>query len=1271
MNRLTTAWFNFWKSKKVLFLGLLSAVLCLLVFSTKNLVVYEDITKTLPESEDFQKLADIFEHKGINSTVYFSIEPSKGLSTEEFIELGNEFSADLGRTCGSSIKNIRFQLEQDELSIYDFVNERIPYYLTDKDYLSYDSQLNYDSINDRIISNHERLFTPEGFFLKNFLMADPLSITAQGLKGFEKAQGDNSFVVEDGIFLMPDKKSLFVSAELSDEVSDGKTKEKLAKQFEELKTKWSSDYEFDYFSSFLVANENSKQVKKDTQLTLWISLAAIITLLIFYYRSLVLPLFFIVPAIIGLLFAIAMITIVKGEISAISIGAGAIVLGIIMDYSFHFFTHLKHSNSIDETIKDVTAPLLTGCLTTVLAFLALIFTNSPVLQDFGLFSSFSLIGAALAVLFVLPIVLPKKLEQKWKDHPERNFKIKLPKPFKIAVTIFILGFTVVAIMFAGGIQFDDDLMNLNFYPEELKESEKKFNNIDPNTEKRVFIISEAESKEEAASINFEVYSNLRKLQDEEKISGYLNTGIFEIPKDQQREKLAKWNSFWSDRSESLGLQLDSLEEALDYYENTFDVFKEKISGSYVIEDNSETFPVGSADLEKLVDSSNGTWKYISYLTVKIENKDAVIAELKENDNGSFIVDRGEIAGSLIKTVQDDFNYILIASSLLVLGCLLVVYGRIELALITFLPMILSWIWILGLAAMLGIKFNFVNIIISTFIFGLGDDFAIFITDGFVSKFARNKDVIKPYRKGILLSATTTIIGTGVLIFAKHPAINSIALIAVIGMLAILFISFTVQPYLLKKVLTERKDKGLPPISLLNFIATLFSFGFFLGGCLTLYPIQIIFRLIPFGQKKLKLVYHHMIRIFAWLLLHTIFNVKKKFYDKQNLDFSKPSIIIANHQSFIDVIVMMSLHPKVLILTNDWVYNSPFFGAQIRYLGFLPGSQGVENNIEKLRPWIEDGYSVVVFPEGTRSADKKIGRFHKGAFLLAQEFNIDITPVILHGYNDTMCKNDFILYNGTLNTAFLPRISNDDLSYGETFKDRCKNIGSYFKAEFKAFDLEKSDSRYLQPKIIGNYIFKSPFIEWYVKVKWMFERKNFDYYHSIIPTSGKVLDLGCGYGYLSYYLQNRANEREVVGVDYDADKIEIANNCYSKNDKINFEATDIRKLEIENASAVFLNDVVHYLPEEDHEPLLQKCLDGINNGGVLIVRDGVTDLGDRHKKTELTEKYSTQIIGFNKVSNGLCFFSKEFIEKFAQKNGCACEVKEQSSKTSNILFIIKK
>src|SRR5690606_13978893 len=136
----------------------------------------------------------------------------------------------------------------------------------------------------------------------------------------------------------------------------------------------------------------------------------------------------------------------------------------------------------------------------------------------------------------------------------------------------------------------------------------------------------------------------------------------------------------------------------------------------------------------------------------------------------------------------DFNYILLVSSLIVFLVLLINFGRIELTLITFLPMILSWLWILGFAGWMDIKFNLVNVVITTFIFGLGDDFAIFVTEGRLNKYRTGSDSMRSFRTGIILSAITTIVGTGVLVLAEHPAIHSIGLISIVGLISILFIS---------------------------------------------------------------------------------------------------------------------------------------------------------------------------------------------------------------------------------------------------------------------------------------------------------------------------------------------------------------------------------------------------------------------------------------------------------------------------------------------------
>ena len=81
-----------------------------------------------------------------------------------------------------------------------------------------------------------------------------------------------------------------------------------------------------------------------------------------------------------------------------------------------------------------------------------------------------------------------------------------------------------------------------------------------------------------------------------------------------------------------------------------------------------------------------------------------------------IFDRGYFANQWVSAVNQDFYLILYISSFLIFFALWISYGRIELTLMSFLPMLVSWIIIVGLMGMLGIEFNIINIILSTFIF---------------------------------------------------------------------------------------------------------------------------------------------------------------------------------------------------------------------------------------------------------------------------------------------------------------------------------------------------------------------------------------------------------------------------------------------------------------------------------------------------------------------------------------------------------------------------
>ena len=184
------------------------------------------------------------------------------------------------------------------------------------------------------------------------------------------------------------------------------------------------------------------------------------------------------------------------------------------------------------------------------------------------------------------------------------------------------------------------------------------------------------------------------------------------------------------------------------------------------------------------------------------------------------------------------------------------------------------------------------------------------------------------------------------------------------------------------------------------------------------------------------------------MIYVNIHVKKRIINASKEKFSKPAIVICNHHSVIDSLLMQSLNPKLILMVNDWVWDSPFMGPIVRLGGFIPKAAGYEENLDKIKALIQDGYSLAIFPEGSRSETAKIGRFHKGAFYIAEKLNMDIVPIIFHGNAFVQGKDDsFLLKPGTVTVQYLPRISADDKSFGENYSDKTKNISKYFKAEY--------------------------------------------------------------------------------------------------------------------------------------------------------------------------------------------------------------------------------
>jgi 1-acyl-sn-glycerol-3-phosphate acyltransferase len=434
------------------------------------------------------------------------------------------------------------------------------------------------------------------------------------------------------------------------------------------------------------------------------------------------------------------------------------------------------------------------------------------------------------------------------------------------------------------------------------------------------------------------------------------------------------------------------------------------------------------------------------------------------------------------------NPALCIASAIAFAALLLYYGRIELALMTFTPALVCVAVCLAIMVVIDVEFNAVSAVISTLIFSMVGSFGIFTVHGLLSEYK-----------------------TGCRTFAARIH------------------AYTMQYAVFRMLVTSQTKRGGFPYTLAGLANTIYAFTYFTVGCLMLQVIIVLLLLLPIGGKRKKLWFHCSVRFTTRLFLGTMFTTRRVAVNDTGETFSKPAVIIANHQSFIDILVLLSLHPKFVMVTKSWVWRSPFFGWIVRYADFYQTGDGYDGLTETLRAKVAEGYSVVVFPEGTRSEEMKLKRFHKGAFYLAQELNIDIVPIVLYGNGLVSSKSQpFYIKKGLLVSKILPRIAPADHFFGATYGERTKSIAAYFSREYRSVyeEYNRTLNPYFRDALIKSYVYKGPVLEWYMRIKVHIER-NYDFFDRLTPREGFIVDIGCGYGALAYMLSMLSDRRSVT------------------------------------------------------------------------------------------------------------------------------------------------
>ena len=200
--------------------------------------------------------------------------------------------------------------------------------------------------------------------------------------------------------------------------------------------------------------------------------------------------------------------------------------------------------------------------------------------------------------------------------------------------------------------------------------------------------------------------------------------------------------------------------------------------------------------------------------------------------------------------------------------------------------------------------------------------------------------------------------------------------------------------------------------LVRQIGSLLFWGFVVLSSAVLFPIALIIWLVtaPFDRRKRAL---HKFTCF-WASLYSWLNPAwpVTIHGRENVQPGTTYMFVANHLSLLDILVLFRLFYDFKWVSKAGIFGVPVIGWNMRLNGYIPLVRGNRDSVIEMMARCErtlaQGSSLMMFPEGTRSASGELQAFKTGAFELASQAGVPIVPIVIQGTHDALPKHGFVL-----------------------------------------------------------------------------------------------------------------------------------------------------------------------------------------------------------------------------------------------------------------------
>ena len=764
----------------------------------------EDINKLMPSSKNEDgttKLA--FADLKIKDKTFLLFQ---GDDVEKLVAACDAF-ADSIRQDSALIEDLFYRLDDDLLpNGIDYLSDHLPAYIDTTAYAHFDSLLTREHFAQQMQQNHDDLLSEVGEMFPELIEMDPLGMRNVLAEQMAPLLSAGSYQTIDNHFFVPD--STVCIAFLTPRFSSTNTGQGSA-LFEQLNTlisqfaKTYPDVRITYHGTPASGYYNSTTIKHDLMTTIAGALLLVLVFLFVCFRRWdTIPLL-LLPVIFGTLFGLSMMYWLKGEFSLLALGIGGVVLGVALSYVLHILTHHQYVSNGEQLLRDQVKPVLLGCITTIGSFAGLIFINTALLQDFGLFAAFAILGTTLFSL----VFLPQIYDGRGKKEDVRGFPAFIEainrypfdqkKPLLAVVCLVIV--VGVGAYLLGGIRFDADMHNLGYQNPMTEHSEELLRSKTFTGDKTKYFASKGCSMEEAINHFAILDHKLDSLQQLGLVKSYTHTSQIFVPLHVQQERIDAWKYYWTpDRLGKVRTLIAQTAPQADLNPEAFGTFFEAATRDYKPDSLYAAGLIPTGYQSTLMEQSYGG-DYLCFTSVRCQNDSVRSSEsdyiricdaIASNPN-LLVLDTYYYTTDTLLQMNGDFNVLQWISMLFVFVVLLLSFHfNAKDTLLGFMPILFSWLIVLGAMVLFDVRFNLISIIISTFIFGIGVDYSIFVMNGLT---APKTYKLHYHKTAILLSAVILVTTVSSMLFAAHPAIRSVGFSTLVGLLSAVVLAYVLQP----------------------------------------------------------------------------------------------------------------------------------------------------------------------------------------------------------------------------------------------------------------------------------------------------------------------------------------------------------------------------------------------------------------------------------------------------------------------------------------------